>query len=89
MDDLESRSMRENLMFYGIAEGGDDENCEGLVKSVSRDTFKVTRAHQMLFDRAHRVGRKSGAKVRPVVVKFHYYHEGGRSERDHLNTWMP
>ena len=74
MDDLESRSMRENLMFYGIAEG-DDENCDDLVKGVCRDKLKVTSAHQMLFDRAHRVGSKSGAKVRPIVIKFHYYHE--------------
>ena len=75
MVDLESRSMRENLMFYGIAEGGDDENCDDLVKGVCRDILKVTTAHQMLFDRAHRVGRRYGAKVRPIVVKFHYYHE--------------
>ena len=73
--DLESRSMRENLMFYGIAEGGDDENCENLVKDVCRETLKVTTANQLVFDRAHRVGRKSGGKVRPIVVKFHYYHE--------------
>ena len=73
--DLESRSMRENLMFYGIAEGGDDENCEDLVKRVCRENLQVTTANQMLFDRAHRVGRKSGGKVRPIVVKFHYYHE--------------
>ena len=50
MVDLESRSMRENLMFYGIAEGGEDENCEGLVKGVCRDVLKVTTADQMLFD---------------------------------------
>ena len=75
MVDLESRSMRENLMFYGIAEGGEDENCEGLVKGVCRDVLKVTTADQMLFDRAHRVGRKYGTKVRPILVKFHYYNK--------------
>ena len=31
MVDLESRSMRENLMFHGIPEGGDGENCDELV----------------------------------------------------------
>ena len=60
-------------MFYGIAEGGDDENCEDPVKVLSKETLKVTSAHQIL--RAHRVGRMSGVKVRPIVVKFHYYHE--------------
>lgn len=29
----------------------------------------------MLFDRAHRVGARPGPKPRPIVVKFHYYHE--------------
>ena len=32
--DLESRSMRDNLLFYGISEKGQHENCEGLVKDV-------------------------------------------------------
>ena len=27
----------------------------------------------MLFDRVHRVGQKSASKIRPIVVKFHYY----------------
>ena len=31
--------------------------------------------HHMTFDRAHRVGQKSGSKTRPIVVKFHYYTE--------------
>ena len=75
MVDLESRSMRENLMFYGIAERGEDENCGDLVKNVCRETLKITTAENMLFDRAHRVGAKSGSKVPPIVVKFHYYHE--------------
>ena len=34
MVDLESRSMGENLMFYGITERGKDENCEELVTTV-------------------------------------------------------
>jgi hypothetical protein len=29
--DLEMRSMRENLMFYGIKGGGKSENCEELI----------------------------------------------------------
>ena len=32
--DLESRSMRDNLLFYGVPEGGDAENCELLIKTV-------------------------------------------------------
>ena len=75
MVDLESRSIRENLMFYGIPEAGREENCEELVKTVCKDTLKLENADQMLFDRAHRVGARPGPKPRPIVVKFHYYHE--------------
>lgn len=73
--DLESRSMRENLLFYGIQERGNDENCEQLVKEFCADALKLGRANELTFDRAHRLGQKSGSKIRPIVVKFHYYAE--------------
>ena len=73
--DLEARSMRDNLMFYGIPEGGEHEDCEKLVKGLCEKTLGMLRAHELKFDRAHRVGSKSGAKVRPIVAKFHYYEE--------------
>ena len=75
LTDLEARSMRENLMFYGIPEGGNNENCEELVKRVCTDIMQMQRTHEMTFDRAHRAGSRSGSKVRPIVVKFHYYSE--------------
>ena len=75
MVDLESRSMRENLMFYGIPEGGDGENCDELVKNVCKDVLKLTDSDRILFDRVHRVGAKTRTKARPIVAKFHYYHE--------------
>ena len=72
LTDLESRSMRDNLMFYGIKEEGDTENCGQLVKNLCLNVLHVDDANDMLFDRAHRVGQKS-ATTRPIVVKFHYY----------------
>lgn len=72
--DLEARSMRDNLMFYGIPEGGPNENCEELVKGVCADVLRMENPRNMLFDRAHRVGQRS-ARTRPIVVKFHYYSE--------------
>ena len=87
MVDLESRSMRENLMFYGIAERDQDENCGKLVKYVCKEILKIMTAENMLFDRAHRVGAQCGSKVRPIVVKFHYYHERESwSENDRSTT---
>ena len=73
--DLESRSMRDNLLFYGITERGHHENCEGLVKEVCVDTLGLQDAENMTFDRVHRVGTFSKNKVRPIVAKFHYYKE--------------
>ena len=72
---LEARSMRDNLMFYGIPEGGEHEDCEKLVKGLCEKTLGMLRAYELKFDRVHRVGSKSGAKVRPIVAKFHYYEE--------------
>lgn len=70
--DLQARSMRDNLMFYGIREGGDVENCDNLVKTFCTDVLHVDNAHDLQFDRVHRVGQKS-AKTRPIVAKFHNY----------------
>ena len=33
----------------------------------------MERAYQLKFDRVHRIGPKSAAKVRPIVAKFHYF----------------
>ena len=64
---------------YLREEAGREENCEELVKTVCKDTLKLQTADQMLFDRAHRVGARPGPKPRPIVVKFHYYHERERA----------
>ena len=70
--DLEARSVRENLMFYGITEEGDKDNCEAKVKPVLKDVLHVENVENIIFDRAHRVGQRTAA-TRPIVVKFHYY----------------
>ena len=70
--DLESRSMTDNLLFYGTPEGGDKEDCGRLVKNVLRDLLHIPNAGDILFDRAQRAEQRS-ANTRPVVVKFHYF----------------
>ena len=52
LTDFEARSMRENLMFYGIKEGGETENCSELVKTICSDVLNVDTARDMMFDRA-------------------------------------
>ena len=74
--DLESRSMRENLMFYGIPETNDtaNENCETLVKTLIQDVLKID-TQTMVFDRVHRIGPKGNRGTRPIVAKFHRYND--------------
>lgn len=68
--DLKFRSVRENLVFYGIAKGNADENCEALVKELIKTHLEIS-TDKMKFDRARRLGTKKGKKPRPLVVKFH------------------
>lgn len=74
--DLESRSMRENLLFYGIQENV-AEDCETLIKTFCSEKLNID-ASTMIFDRVHRIGGNSARKPRPIVAKFHYYQERER-----------
>ena len=74
VSELESRSMRDNLMFYGITEMQNEE-CEQLIKQFCREKLEVSEAQNLTFDRVHRVGYQQANKTRPIVAKFHYYKE--------------
>lgn len=71
LTDLKSRSMRENLVFYGLKEEN-EENCEILVKELIQTELGIDPS-SMEIDRAHRLGSTSARKPRPIVVKFHRY----------------
>ena len=78
--DLEARSMRENLIFYGLPEvqtqGGEmmtqSENCEQLVKELISNKMQMDPS-SITMDRAHRLGGPRAKKPRPIIVKFHRY----------------
>jgi hypothetical protein len=72
LSELEMRDMRDNLLFYGIAEceKGKNEDSETLVKSIISDILDIS--DNVTIDRAHRIGPQHNKKVRPIVVKFHY-----------------
>lgn len=70
--DLETRSMRGDLLFYGIEEGGDGENCETEKKNFCKDVLKDTTADTFMLDRVHRLGQKKSSIPNPIVAKFHY-----------------
>ena len=96
--DLESRSMRENLMFFGVdEEDGDDDNAEDCfdkIKAFLKEIldFGEGEARDIELDRAHRMGRKRDTTIRPIVVKFHRYSDRekvrirGYEKRDILKT---
>ena len=77
--DLESRSMRKNLMFFGVdEEDGDEdsaEDCFDKIKTFLKEIldFGEGAARNIELDRAHSMGRKRDTAVRPIVVKFHRY----------------
>ncbi|XP_045160700.1 uncharacterized protein LOC123525618 [Mercenaria mercenaria] len=73
LDDMESRSMKVNLLFYGIPEQ-EFEECTARVKSVCKDTLQMPEAETYLIEHSQRVGRK-GAKPRPILVTYHYFSE--------------
>lgn len=70
IDDLENRSRRSNLLFYGIQDTGESEGwetSEQIVKKFCEDQLGVTAAS---IARAHRLGRFSNERTRPIIVKF-------------------
>ena len=74
INDLEYRSMRDNLLFYGIPEH-EGEDCELRVRQFLGEKLELPQAERVSFDRVHRVGPASIGKTRPKVAKFHYYKE--------------
>ena len=70
--DLQTRSMRDNLIFHGIEEN-DGENCESVLKEFIADVLKVEQSVE--FHRVHRMGRKIHGKTRPIVAKFVQFKE--------------
>jgi uncharacterized coiled-coil protein SlyX len=78
--DLEARSMRDNLIFYGLeepqkpkqGEKPKPDNCEELVKALISNTLEID-TDGMEFNRIHRLGGDRAKKPRPIIVNFHRY----------------
>ena len=73
--DLQSRSMRDNLMFYGFEElpSADDrrqEDCRGTVIKFCDDKLSISDVNKLVINRAHRIGAYTHGKTRPIVVNF-------------------
>ena len=78
--DLEARSRRNNLIFWGITERG-NRQCDTLILSFMADEMRIDCAG-MVIDRAHRLGpiRRPdnwgrSDQRRPIIVRFRDYRD--------------
>lgn len=77
--DLQSRSMRDNLLFFGHTECSSveerrHEDCTKTILDFCKDTLKIEdAATRFKIERAHRVGVYDNTKTRPIVIKFSHY----------------
>ena len=79
--DLEDRSRRNNLVFFGVAETAgprETENCELLIIQqvlIEGSVIRQEDIHEPLFDRVHRLGPKkpNQERPRPIIARFTSY----------------
>ncbi|XP_077532709.1 uncharacterized protein LOC144145092 [Haemaphysalis longicornis] len=72
VDDSENRSRRNNLIFYGIPDTTKTEtfsDSEEIIIRHCSDTLQLTIPPSEI-ERAHRLGRFSEERIRPIIVKF-------------------
>ena len=69
--DLEARSRRNNILFYGLSESR-NEDCKNIVIDNLRNELNIT-IQESDISRAHRLGRYERTKKRPVIVAFQSY----------------
>lgn len=82
ISDLEFRSMKDNLIFYGVPENNTspNENCELIVKDIIKNHLEISPEH-IIVERAHRMGSKTAGRTRPIVIKFNSY-----KDRENIRT---
>ena len=72
--DVQCRSMRDNLIFYRIELGETDDGCTRKILQFCEENLEIENASRDIkLHRAHRMGRYTPTKVRPIVAKFAYY----------------
>ena len=71
--DLEDRSRRCNLVFYGFEEAP-NENCEKLILELLQ-SLRILEDEEIWIERAHRLGKRNPAneRPRPIIVCFTYF----------------
>lgn len=72
--DLQTRSMRNNLIFYNIKET-DKEDPEEKVQELLCDKLGYTETNLPEMERVHRMGPKKKGSIRPIVARFAHFKE--------------
>ena len=75
---LEGQSKRNNLVFHGIPEEKEEtwDDCEAAVRKILEEKMDMEEAWRdtdIAIERAHRIGRFSKGRTRPIIVKFANY----------------
>ncbi|XP_077494384.1 uncharacterized protein LOC144105045 [Amblyomma americanum] len=72
MDDAENRSRRNNLIYYNIPDTNPTETYADSEETIIRhcSTQLGFAIEPNLMERAHRLGRRSTDRTRPIIVKF-------------------
>jgi len=78
ISNLEMQSLQNNLLFYGIPEGGNLENTDRLVKDFCKESLKLENADRFTIEKTQRVGKRNAGRARPILATFHYRHERER-----------
>ena len=69
--DLEARSRRNNILFYGFSESK-NENYKIKIIEMVQEELEID-LNESDISRAHRLGRYDATKKRPVIVAFQSY----------------
>ena len=76
---MEGQLKRNNLVFHGIPEEKDEtwDDCEAAVRKILEEKMGMKllswKDTDIAIERAHRIGRFSKGRTRPIVVKFANY----------------
>lgn len=71
IDALEQYTRRNNLRFFGLEELP-SENVDNIIIQLIKDKLNID-LNIIDIERAHRIGKKTATKTRPVIVKFASY----------------
>nr|XP_054587020.1 uncharacterized protein LOC129152519 [Nothobranchius furzeri] len=83
--DLQSRSMRDNLVFAGLPEqtGGEAEDCEQTIKNFLHTHMKIPEetVKNITFHRVHRHGarRTDSRRPHPIVATFEHFNNNNNN----------